>query len=644
MEGSELPITRTGELVGTPLFMAPEQFARERTDARTDQFGFCVALYRALYNAHPFAGEKLGDLMAAVLAGRVQPAPPKSTVPLWLRRILLRGLSVDPALRWESMEALATALSRDPARQRRRWLAGVAIGAAVLAAFAASRWPRTAESLCRGGPARLAGVWELAAGEGQSGRRAATRAAFLRTGVDSAADTWERAARILDRYTADWLRMYEDTCAATHVRGEQSSEVLDLRMACLRERVGPVKALTDVFADANPTVIENAVNAASALSPLEGCADVKLLRAVIPPPDSPAIRARVEELRKDLARTKALHDSGQCGAARESRHRLIADADAVGYKPLQAEALTTSIRKSGCVGHDEMIPNYRRGLMLGLASHHDEVAAEAAIILAHMTADRRRDVGRARDWIDLAGAIMTRMGKDHPILEAWRLSALSDVYDKEGNTRDALAAIEQSRSLTEKAQGREHLDYGTALMNEGVILLDAKRFEEAQDRYRRAAQMMAEVGGPNHPMVALALANSAEALNLLHRYDEARAAAREALRVWRRAGSSKLYQGFALTSVGEASLGAGRARDAVTEFEEALGLLRDDSSPLREAARFGLARALWEVGQTRPRALVLARDAGDGYQVLRMPDEVASVARWLKERAGRVPLKMASRP
>ncbi len=456
-EQADLPLTRTGELVGTPLYMAPEQFARERTDARTDQFGFCVALYRALYGVHPFAGDKLGDLMAAVSAGHVQPAPAKTAVPPGLRRILLRGLSVDRALRWESMEALAAALSRDPARQRRRWLTGVAMGAAVVAAFVAARRPGTAESLCRGGPARLAGVWEPAVeGENQSGRRAATRLAFLGTGVDGAADAWQRAARILDRYTADWLRMYSDSCAATHVRGEQSADVLDLRTACLHDRLGRVKALTDVFAAANATVIANAVSAASALPALDRCADVKLLRAVMPPPDSPAIRSRVEALRKDFARAAALNDSGQCIAAAEARRRLIADADAVGYQPLQAESLTASIRAgAACVGHDELVANGRQAVMLALASHHDEVAAEAAIALAQMRAGRMGDVSRARDWIDIAGAIMTRMGNDHPILETWRLEALATVHVKEGNTREALATFELALRLMEKTRGRE---------------------------------------------------------------------------------------------------------------------------------------------------------------------------------------------
>ena len=55
--------------------------------------------------------------------------------------------------------------------------------------------------------------------------------------------------------------MYREACEATQVRGEQSAEVLDLRMSCLQERLGGVRALTEVFSEATGEVVENAVSA-----------------------------------------------------------------------------------------------------------------------------------------------------------------------------------------------------------------------------------------------------------------------------------------------------------------------------------------------------------------------------------------------
>ncbi|MFY0538466.1 protein kinase domain-containing protein [Nannocystis pusilla] len=56
----------------------PEQHLGEATDARTDQFSFCVALYEALYGTPPFHGDSMAALATAVLTGEVAEAPRES--------------------------------------------------------------------------------------------------------------------------------------------------------------------------------------------------------------------------------------------------------------------------------------------------------------------------------------------------------------------------------------------------------------------------------------------------------------------------------------------------------------------------------------------------------------------------------------
>jgi serine/threonine protein kinase len=109
-KGADGPLTVSmtvdGAILGAPAYMAPEQHEGLATDARTDQFSFCVSLYEALYGQRPFVGETYPGLAVAVLTGKVREAPGDSAVPAYLHRILLRGLSTRPADRFESMQHL----------------------------------------------------------------------------------------------------------------------------------------------------------------------------------------------------------------------------------------------------------------------------------------------------------------------------------------------------------------------------------------------------------------------------------------------------------------------------------------------------------------------------------------------------------
>ena len=116
---TDLLLTQTGAVLGTPAYMAAEQFAGGRGDAKTDQFSFCTALYEALYGQRPFVGDQLEVLASAVRGGRVHPVARRSEVPQWLHRVVVRGLQPDPAARWPGMDALLLALA--PPESRVRW-------------------------------------------------------------------------------------------------------------------------------------------------------------------------------------------------------------------------------------------------------------------------------------------------------------------------------------------------------------------------------------------------------------------------------------------------------------------------------------------------------------------------------------------
>jgi serine/threonine protein kinase len=116
----DVNLTTSGSVLGTPAYMAPEQFIGGNVDPRTDQFNFCVALYEALYNDRPFEGKTFAELGDNVMFGKVKPAPAGSQVSSALRAILLKGLSVKPGDRYATMNDLLVELGRDRARPWRR--------------------------------------------------------------------------------------------------------------------------------------------------------------------------------------------------------------------------------------------------------------------------------------------------------------------------------------------------------------------------------------------------------------------------------------------------------------------------------------------------------------------------------------------
>ena len=160
--GLEQPLTRSGTLLGTPAFMAPEQLRDPtRADARSDQFSFCVMMYEALYGERPFVDK------SATEAGAVRAAPAHTTVPAGLRAVLIRGMRVDPGERWPAMNELLAAIAANDGTRRAgalRWLVGgavlaVVVGAGVFA-WRANERVRTAEQRLADAERRLAAVPE----------------------------------------------------------------------------------------------------------------------------------------------------------------------------------------------------------------------------------------------------------------------------------------------------------------------------------------------------------------------------------------------------------------------------------------------------------------------------------------------------
>ncbi|MCL4226090.1 MAG: serine/threonine protein kinase [Myxococcales bacterium] len=115
---SEMSLTRTQSVLGTPAYMSPEQMRSARAvDARTDIWSLGTVLYELVQGHRPFEAETFSEMCVKVAVD--PPSPLTQPLPPGLAEVILRCLSKDPAGRYATVGELATALvpfANDPRR------------------------------------------------------------------------------------------------------------------------------------------------------------------------------------------------------------------------------------------------------------------------------------------------------------------------------------------------------------------------------------------------------------------------------------------------------------------------------------------------------------------------------------------------
>ncbi|MEX1365755.1 MAG: serine/threonine-protein kinase, partial [Nannocystaceae bacterium] len=562
-------LTIPGVVMGTPPYMSPEQHRAEPIDARSDQYGFCVAMWQGLTRSLPFKGADFDALLDAKLEGPPRWPEAAAGVPRDVVDALRKGLSPEPDDRWPSMEPLLEALSREPGHRRSGWRLGLAAGGGlVLLGVGVQAWSHAQARPCSGAVEQLAGVWDDA-------RREQVGAAILSIDKPYAASIEERARRELDGYADGWVAMHTEACEATTVRGEQSAQMLDLRMRCLQRAATDLRATVDALASADLQVVLEAHQLTAGLRPLSRCADTEALAADVEPPSGDEVEV-VEAARLQLARGESLHLAGRYEgalAAIESAEDTLADAD---YGPVRTEVALLRGQVLESLGkYEASEAALQEALTLSSRWTQSESMAEAARDLVRVVGYRQKlpDSGL------LLWPLAEGLSVGQPRWEASARNAVAVVLGAKGDYEEAEAQHRAALSLYEDSLGPDHPATAMARNDLGLSLHSQGKYEAAAEVFAAALAQLQRILGPDHPKIAVARDNLAVVLSTQGKYEEAEVEHRAALQLRQKVlepdhpelAASRINLSVALRKQGKYEEAEVEVRAALSLMEQSMG-------------------------------------------------------------------------
>ncbi|MEW5740562.1 MAG: tetratricopeptide repeat protein [Myxococcota bacterium] len=514
-------LTRDGAVMGTPGYMAPEQIAGMPTDARSDQFSFCVALYESLYGQRPFSGATLKQHAKEIASGRMHPPPSNTAVPSWVYEVLKRGLAHHPDERFPSMDALLQALRPRARRAARRTAAFFGLVALAALGTGYGAWTQRRLKVCGGLEKQLEGTWDQA-------RRERLQAAFVATGLPYAQDAWASVEKTLDAWALDWVATSRESCEAARLRKTDSEELYELKRSCLDDRLLRFQALVTLFDGADRQVISNAPVAARALDSPRVCA--ARLDLGTRTTDEKERKAEAA-LRAVMGEARVLFDAGKYADGLKKLRPALTN-DAPPRARAEAHLLLARLETRNGDAKRARAENL-------LAAEQALKAADAAFearALSHLYAnegfDDESEGSDADAWGRLAHAAAARVPGDWEVqVELATNDAL--VAMKRKKLAAALADFERALELQQSRLGPEHPDVAMTLNNLGVVLGRLGRQDEAIATYEKSLAIHLAIEGPGHPNTATAQHNLGVLLRARGRYLDARARLEQALEVRR---------------------------------------------------------------------------------------------------------------
>ncbi|MCB9717450.1 MAG: serine/threonine protein kinase [Myxococcales bacterium] len=596
-EGSADPrsgasLTRTGALMGTPAYMAPEQFGRGSVTARSDQYSFCATLYEALFGVRPVEGETPMELASMTTRGELREPPRGVRVPKWLRRVVLRGLSLDPEGRYADMAALLAALGTGEARRRRnRWLVGGTAGLlAVGGVVGAQRYElaQRVDACTREGEA-IDQVWNPEA-------REALRAGLVATGVSYAPTVATNIMPWIDRQARAWREQATAACLDATVERRWDAAMLDEARWCLEDRRLELATLVRELPMADEQVVPQAVQAAVAMTPVETCTDETFLAGMGAPPAA-ELRPQVARVREQLSHADYLERAGRYEDGLEVVREARREAEALQWPPLVANAL---VREASLL---KFVGRYEEAERVGITAYvtaarsnvwHD--AEESAADLVFVVGYKLERPSEGKVWAEHAAMALAHSGDPLGIREAYQLTNLGAVQFSLGEDEEAEAGYQRALAMLEAAFGPDNPHLATPLNNLGTTLWAKGRVDEAEQRLEQALAIRERELGPDHPNVASTLNNLGRVRASNGQLEQAVADLQRAIAIWEATlGPMHPLIANASNNLGLAYEAMGRHEDAIVQYERVLAIREAIAGPEDVALVWPLCR----LGQAR---------------------------------------------
>lgn len=641
-------LTATGAWMGTPAYMAPEQWDGHGVDARSDQFSFCVALYEALASRRPYEGSTAMAIREAIRGGVVPPLAASLRVPRRVESALRRGLSAEPDERWPTMEPLLRAL----VPPSRAWIMGV-VTVAALSSAAAMALSSGEVDACASADVPMDTVWSdetrattEAAMTSIAAPWAEASGALVLGRLDAAAQGWRQAAHAVCstedaapesslclQYAKDRLAQtiagLGKGDAAVLVAAAAETELFPDARACLQP--SSLEWLAGAAAEGSPPLSvegwaqwSEAARSLGAMSTLEGAHDyVASLAAGRAAAQAAKVTAEASGDRPLAAHASwligrlAMRD-GDTAVAEQSLREAVRTASQVHASPLRAAAMIDLIY---LVGNDadrsEEAAALANDAAATLAALGDppiwsaRLATHRASMFAHDSPTRPAEAeAEHRRALQL---LLETLGPTHPDV----IVALGNLGSALSSSQPAEAEgyLQEALSRAEKVWGSEHPRTARLEGTLGLAISYQDRPEEAQHHLQRSVDIRVAALGADHDEVASARYNLAVVLRKQGEHAEAIELLRAGLAI-REAHRGPNDAGHVawLLPIGVSELTIGRLADARLTLQRALDVceLRGASTTRFATLRFALARAYAQDDPAKARVLAeLARRAWD---------------------------------